>query len=716
MSIRVSRFVGNWLAGQFDRDHIVASNVKKAVMSLLPTEEKLVAFYSRHQTATLRYACDAIQETPDTLSDERTMNKADMWAKYFIVISSSVSLVLELLQKLDEIERSKLQENYEQFLSNNKLWKLVSCEDSGIRRTICELLIQCCYKQRHIISNNLEVLSKTFISKGLLTPQQGSISKILDALRILTIEFPEIWEVHQRNRISRKGSTKHPLTELNSYILSGPRLEPVEFWKSLQHLIKVLPLEKLPKKSEEFIEFLKNLQANFSGRVGMRANTKNAWDYYMDITEFLISYLSDEDSLSDLLQKVIFPLFNKYFSNILDWDQSEENIGLIITSEVDFEVIFRAYKLCLQHNIKDNAFQNQWEMLGARLISMLKIRLPEKTKNFQSLQSLVSRLSKLWFILLAEVVKYLSNNSDLEIKQDPIVFKSIEIVEAAFEVLVSRDGKQYCAAEVLQDAILLTPALFTFSPDRLKIVRDHLITHLPKLLYSPSAALIIPIIFQQQALSILGENLESIWLGIIDNFLSTYDSISIEVWAEIAITLISHDEVSEIAQNHQNLQRFLVEQIDSFILQKHSNKRIFYAALEFNVLSQSSALLLRDSLIKYLNGEYDFQRALSLLDLLNSKMHHLVDVDCNIHVVLLSRLLAIEESVLAEQKIDSELVKKIQELKDAIMGNEYVQSMSNLVATILKENGIGDHNLSQVHTPIITLDVTNKIRQCGMSY
>ncbi|RKF64735.1 putative c3hc4 type zinc finger containing protein [Erysiphe neolycopersici] len=699
MSVRVSRFVGSWLAGQFDRDRTVASNVKKTVISLLPTDEKLVAFYSRHQAASLRYACDAIEETPETLSDERTMSKADMWAKYFIAIGSSVSLVVELLQKLNEIERSKLQESYDQFLSNNKLWKLVSCEDSGIRRTICELLIQCCQKQRHVVSNNLDVLSKAFISKGLSTPQQGSISKILDALQILTIEFPEIWEVHQRNKISRKACTKHPFTELNSYILAGPRLEPIDFWKSLQQLIKVLPLERLPKKSEEFIEFLQNLQASLSGKVGMRFTTKNAWDYYLDITEFLIANLPDKDSLSDLLEKVIFPLFNKYFSNILNWDQSVENISFTITSEVEFEVVFRAYKLCLQHSIKDNAFQNQWELLGAVLISGLKICLPDKTKNFQSLQSLVSRLSKLWFLLLAEVVKYLSNNSDFEIKQDPIVIKSIEIVEAAFEVLVSRNGKQYCAAEVLQDAILLTPTLFTFSPDRPKIVRDLLLIHLPKLLYSPSAALIVPIIFQQQALSISGVNLESIWLGIIDNFLSTYESISIEVWAEIAITLISHDEVSEKAQNHQQLQRFLVEQIDSFVHKKHSSKGIFHAALKFNVLSQSSALTLRDSLIKYLNGEYELQRVLSLLNLLNSKMHHLMDVECDIHVVILSRLLAIEECTLVEQETHCTLVKEIQELRDAIMGSDYAQSMSKLVTTVLKENGNGTHNLSQIDDP-----------------
>ncbi|POS86077.1 hypothetical protein EPUL_002085 [Erysiphe pulchra] len=697
MSVRVSRFVGNWLAGQFDRDRTVASNVKKAVISLLPTDEKLVAFYSRHQAAILRYACDAIQETPETLSDERTMSKADMLAKYFIVTGSSVSLVLELLQKLDEIERSKLKENYDQFLSNDKLWKLVSCEDSGIRRTICELLIQCCQKQRHVISNNLDVLSKAFISKGLLTPQQGSVCKILDTLRILTIEFPEIWGVNRRNKVSRNGSSKHPFTVLNPYILAGPRLEPIDFWKSLQHLIKVLPLEILPKKSEEFIEFLLNLQASLLGRIGMRVNTRNAWDYYMNITESLIAHLSDKDSISVLLQKVIFPLFNKYFSNILDWDQSVENISFTITSDIDFEVIFRAYKLCLQHNIKDNAFQNQWELLGAGLISGLKICLPDKTKNFQSLQSLVSRLSKLWFLLLAEVVKYLSDNSDFEIKQDPLVIKSIEIVEAAFEVLVSRNGKQYCTAEVLQDAILLTPTLFTFSPDRLKIVRDLLLIHLPKLLYSPSAALIVPIIFQQQALSILGENLESIWLRIIDNFLSTYESFSIEVWAEIAITLLSHDEVSEKAQNHKQLQRFLVEQIDSFVQKKHSNKGIFYAAIEFSVLSQSSALVLRDTLMKYLNGQYELQRVLSLINLLNSKMHHLMDLKFDNHVLLLSRLLAIEERVLVKQETHSKLVEEIQELRDAIMGNDYVQSISKLVAIVLEENGNGTHNLSQVN-------------------
>ncbi|KAI6244900.1 E3 ubiquitin-protein ligase listerin [Erysiphe necator] len=695
MSVRVSKFVGNWLAGQFDRDRTVSSNVRKAVASLLPTDEKLVAFYCRHQAAALRYACDAIQETPETLSDERTMSKEDMQAKYFIVIGSSVLLVLELLQKLDGTERSKLQENYNQFLSNDKLWKLVSCEDSGIRRIICELLDQCCQKQRHIISSNLDVISKAFISKGLSVPQQGSLSKILDTLQILTAEFPEIWELHQRSKASRKGSTKHPFTALKPYISAGPRLEPVDFWKSLKHLIKALPLKILPKNSEEFIEFLQNLQASFSGKVGMRVTARNAWECYMDIIQIIIVTLPDKDSQSNLLLKVIFPLFNKYFCNILDWDQSVENINITISSEVETEIIFKAYKLCLQYNIKENTFQDEWELLGSALIMKLKNFHSDEIKNFRLLQDLVSKLSKLWFHLLAEVIKYHSDDTNIEITEDPMFIKSVDIVKMAFEVLVNQDGKQYCAAGILQDAILLTPILFTSSPNRQKIVKELLLIHLPKLLYSPSAGLIIPIIFQLRSFSILEVKLESIWLGIIDNFLSTYKSISMEAWSEIAITLMSSTEVAATAQSHQQLQNFLIEQIKSFVLKKHSSEAVFHAALESGVLSQTSASIIRDFLINHLkNGEHELERILSVLGLINSKMHSLMNVECDIHVDLLSTLLHIKERAILEQETGHRIVKEIQELNDAIMGKDYVRSMSKLVITSLKENGISTHNLS----------------------
>ncbi|TQS38445.1 hypothetical protein Golomagni_01048 [Golovinomyces magnicellulatus] len=693
LSARVSRFVGSWLAGQFDRDRTVASNVRKAVRSLLPTNEKLVSFYTRHQAAALKYAHDAIQESPETLSDERIMSKADMQAKYFIVIGSSISLVLELLQKLDESERSKLQYDYIQFFSAEKLWNLVSCEDSGIRQIICELTIQCCEKQRNIISENLDILSKAFISKGLLEPQQSSASKILDALRALTIKFPDFWELHHKSRVSRKASTKHPLTELNAFILAGPRLEAVNFWSSLSNLIKVLPSALLPNKTEDSIKFLQNLQASFSVRAGVRLATRNAWYCYVDVFELLVVNLADGESKSSLLRSTMFPLFNKYLGNILASDKASDNLNDINTAEVDLEVALRVYKVCSLHNEKDNAFNGEWENLGDEFIKKTMTSHSEPSINHQLSQDTVLRLSKLWFSLLAEVHKSYDGERTFYFHQEPLFMKSIDIIKAAFDFIILHEGNSFCAARILENSIILTPDLLTSSPDRLIIIHDILTIHFPKILYSPSADIIVPIIFRLPTLPGLEEQFESIWLESVDTFLSTYRSMPTEVWIKTAVILLSSNAIASISQSHQALQNFLQEEINHFVLGKHLSKSIIHAAFQFGVLSQSSAPVVMESLIEHLNDSHNLQRIFCVLDLLNKHMHHLMDIKSCAHVDLLLKLFAVEENASMEQGTNSELAKKSRELRAAIMTDSLIDSISKIVSIDLKKCGRSSHDL-----------------------
>ncbi|RKF74519.1 putative c3hc4 type zinc finger containing protein [Golovinomyces cichoracearum] len=694
---RVSRFVGNWLAGQFDRDRTVASNVRKAVRSLLPTDEKLVSFYARHQAATLKYAHDAIQESPETLSDERIMSRADMQAKYFIVIGSGISLVLELLQKLDESERSKLQYDYNQLFSAEKLWNLVSCEDSGIRQIICELMIQCCEKQCNIISKNLDIIRKAFISKGLLEPQQGSASKILDALRALTIKFPDFWELHHKSKASCKTSNKHPLMELSAFILAGPRLEAVNFWSSLSNLLKVLPPAILPKKTEDSIKFLQNLQASFSVRAGVRLAARNAWYCYVDVFELLVVNLADGESKSSLLRSTMFPLFNKYLGNMLASDQASDNLNNMYTTEIDLEVALRVYEVCSLHNEKDNDFIDEWENLGDKFIKKTLTSQSEHTINDQLSQDMVPRLSKLWFSLLAEVHRSYDGERKLYFHQEPIFVKSIDIIKAAFDFIIRHEGDSFCAARILENAIILAPDLLTSSPDRLIIIHDILTIHFSKILYSSSAAIIIPIMFRLPTLPGLEEKFESIWHEAVDTFLSTYRSMPTEVWNKTAVILISSNAITSISRNHQALQNFLKEEINYFVLGKHLSNSIIHAAFKFGVLSQSSAPVVMESLIEKLNDNNNLQRIFFVLDVLNKHMHHLMDIKCCTHIDLLLKLFAIEENASADQGIDSEIAKKSRELRAAIMSDSLIDSISKIVSIDLKKSGKSSHDLFLGH-------------------
>ncbi|EOO00110.1 putative c3hc4 type (ring finger) zinc finger containing protein [Phaeoacremonium minimum UCRPA7] len=104
MERRIPRIVGSWLAGTFDKDRVVARAASDGLSSFLNTDEKFLQFWKRCQTQILDFAIEAIQETPDTLSDERSTTADDAEAKYLRVVGGSLSLVLGLLQRLQDTD------------------------------------------------------------------------------------------------------------------------------------------------------------------------------------------------------------------------------------------------------------------------------------------------------------------------------------------------------------------------------------------------------------------------------------------------------------------------------------------------------------------------------------------------------------------------------------------------------------------------------------
>src|SRR5208282_654599 len=113
------------------------------------------------QPQILAYAQEAIKETPQTLSDERSISSDDVQAKYDRVIGASMSLVVNLLIKLDDNHIQKHQEAYDTFLSGQKtLWGFIASNDAFLRRTSAHLLSICLDKQSQIIEGDLEIISQ----------------------------------------------------------------------------------------------------------------------------------------------------------------------------------------------------------------------------------------------------------------------------------------------------------------------------------------------------------------------------------------------------------------------------------------------------------------------------------------------------------------------------------------------------------------------------
>lgn len=216
----IPNIVGSWLAGIYDRDRVVAKAASDGISSFLNTDDKVTMFWKRCQGQILDHALEAMNETPETLSDERSMSPDEVQATYFRVAWSSISLVLNLLEKLDMNDISKQQEKYQEYLSKNKrLWALASSEDAFVRRAVGQLLAACLKKQSELIESDLEFISTAFIAEALRSSQASSASQLVLSLERLTARFPTVWTA------SYKGK-KAPLSRLRAFIEKGSKEAP----------------------------------------------------------------------------------------------------------------------------------------------------------------------------------------------------------------------------------------------------------------------------------------------------------------------------------------------------------------------------------------------------------------------------------------------------------------------------------------------------------
>jgi hypothetical protein len=217
--------VGAWLAGTYDRDRPVARAASDGIASFLDTEEKVLLFWRKCQPQILSYAHEAIEEKPDTLSDERTVSPDDAQAKYDRVIGASLSLVLNLLKKLGDGDIKKQQDSYDSFLLGNKtLWSFSASKDAFVRRVTDQLLLICLEKQNHAIEQDLELVSATFVAEGLRATQSGTTLPFLQAVNALTEQYPHVWTSAFKGK-------KSPLSRLRQFIEKGSQVGPPEFWQ-----------------------------------------------------------------------------------------------------------------------------------------------------------------------------------------------------------------------------------------------------------------------------------------------------------------------------------------------------------------------------------------------------------------------------------------------------------------------------------------------------
>ncbi|KAH8592873.1 hypothetical protein B0O99DRAFT_547891 [Bisporella sp. PMI_857] len=638
MEKHIPKVVGSWLAGTYDRDKAVSRAASDGVASFLDNQKKVLILWTRCQVQILDYALEALNETPQSLSDERITTAEDMKSKYYRVIGSSLSLVLNLLDKLGPGDIAKHQDKYQEFLTNTKrLWEFVSCEDAFVRRTISQLLEMCLGKQVSTIEKDLPIISHAFVSEALRSSQTSSALQVVQALVKLTSRFPQVWTSQYKER-------RPPISRLRHFVERGSQSGPPSFWVSLKTLLTILPEGVLPTDVESSLEFLKAFRTGISRREEARTNALDAWNSYFETVVAIAGGIIDPSGHQKLFGESIYPIFGQYLYPTPE--NSQWNIG------TNAAALSKALGICSSSKNEESqiSFSKEWNLLADNFIIRLNTSLPEQSKDYNKSQTSVSAESHRWFSLVSAVLK----EGDLESIRNVLVSSSANVIRAALELLQNRIGKPYSAGATIESALRLAPKLMELSPESLMAINSFLESQLPKLIMSPSSRFLVSALYLVRTLPGQDKEFESIWQSTVDGLLALPDSDS--KYAAV-VPIISSDAISALAQASSGLQGFFKAAAIKAVHETDENQSwpLFEAAITFELLAKHTEKQLLDLIIGGLDDQISETRvtsALRALEFISQKRPGLLKEDNKAYVALVTKLLSLTE--LSDDKIPAQ--------------------------------------------------------------
>lgn len=96
----ISRVIGAWLAGLYDSDKLVFRAAQESIVRAFPTEEKRQSLWRVYRSSIFEFVIDAVlEQSPQTLSDQRTVRPDEAEAKHARVVSTALQVLNQLLGK-----------------------------------------------------------------------------------------------------------------------------------------------------------------------------------------------------------------------------------------------------------------------------------------------------------------------------------------------------------------------------------------------------------------------------------------------------------------------------------------------------------------------------------------------------------------------------------------------------------------------------------------
>ncbi|KAI1760988.1 hypothetical protein GGR53DRAFT_507201 [Hypoxylon sp. FL1150] len=548
MERHVPKIVGSWLSGTFDRDKAVSRAASEGLSSFLTTPEKVTQFWKRCQPQILEYASDAIRETTDTLSDERSTNADDAEAKYHRVLGSSLALVLNLMEKLEISDLMKCQDTYDQFFEQDKVWTSMTSNDVAVRRLSSQLLSICLAKRPDRVEADLARLSKTFVGDGLKNNQTGSATEYIDVLTQLTVKHPTIWTSEYRGK-------KSLTSRLKFFLEKGSQGSTSKFWAILNNLLEAIPSEILPENLDGAQGFLKSMRLGVTNREEPRLNAVDGWSTYLNTTRRFITSAQSGDDRVKLVQENIFPLIAHYL-----YPNPETSAW---ASGSQLSILIKAYTSTATSPFKEviEATTAEWNRWKENFANRIRNSLPEASREHEKSQKSIADEGNRWFALtgLISEAHEKTISTGRPIPNLPAEY-SFELLKDIFKLLETRNWKPFGAAATVESAFRKSPRLFRQSSESSSEVFSDLENLLSEneieLLQSPSAAYMFSSINLLSQIPEQKQEYERIWKANITALLKHAEHPGT---LPALTTLISTEYASILAQQTEALEGELIK-------------------------------------------------------------------------------------------------------------------------------------------------------------
>ncbi|OAA58694.1 Zinc finger, RING/FYVE/PHD-type [Cordyceps fumosorosea ARSEF 2679] len=615
MERHIPKIVGAWLAGLYDRDRAVSRAASDGLGSFLTSPEKADAFWKKCQPQILAFALEAIQETQDILSDERSTTKEDAEAKYFRVINASLSLILRLLQRMEDSDMTRCRDSYDEYFASDSVWKSITLADPSVRRSTCQLLILC-LNRKLPYADSVEC-RQAMITGGLKTTQTGSAEEYLLALAKLTQSHPDIWEASAKSK-------KPPTARLRAFITKGSQGSRASYWESLDTLLSLLPRSTVTMESES--DLLKSLRSGIEYREEPRANAHLGWKCYSNAAQRALKSLNENDACK-LAKEHTFPLFENFL-----FPPASRPLSIDLAT---LGYIYRA--LVGSSPAVASIMEEELTKLSTTFCTHLSGSLPSVSKEHQNSQEKVGEEGRRWFQLVKELHQRSKTDNLSELADQP----SLTIISQCISLLESRNMKPFGAAKTLEQALRSVPHLF--SGDAGVRVSNFLLAaaedYMDKLVESSSAPILLACLDLCSSIDRLSTLYRSTWRAWVSETMSLPAS---EKANEVLAGLISQKAASDFALSHQAVQTRILEQATAATDGAGGSRSLLAAAVSSGTFSHDNLLTLARHAVSMLQQKPS-NEPLDVLAIIASGSPKILSEDDDLHTSLVTVLLGLSE-------------------------------------------------------------------------